>query len=439
MRRRVLATVLAVTIAAVVVFGVPLAIVIGRFVDEQAVLRLERQAVLATRNIPNDFRSGADPVELPTNNVDDIVYALYDADGNQITGDGPVTADGLTQRALANEVVDGEVGELLVVAVPVIDDEQVIGALRAAHPTSSIDMRTTRLLVLIGALAVGVIALAGALGYLLAGRISRPIRQLRDATVRLGTGDFAIAVPPSSIPEIADTSAALAATAKRLDDLVAKERSFSTDASHQLRTPLTAMRAALETELAFPRPDPALAIREVLGDIDRLETTVDELLAIARTTKRPGAIDLAPVLLQLDEAWGPRFAAHGRSLTIDAHRYLPQPNAHPTMLRHALDVLVDNALVHGVGDVTVNVSHKAASVVLAVTDEGMGFAPSTEGATPADRSQASPAIDHTVAEDHGRGLGLARRLVAAMHGRLTIAEPGTSSCVTVTLQRSDRA
>ena len=427
MRRRTLATILSVTAVAIVLFAVPLGIVVARLVDDQAALRLERQAVLAARNIPADFATGNDPIELPTGT--EIAYALYDATGHLVTGTGPANADALTRQAFANRVVDGEIGEALVVAIPVVNDEHVIGAIRAQQSTASIDARRTRALTWIVALAAGTLAVAAGIAWFLAGRLARPIRQLRDATVQLGTGDFAVQAPASRIPEIAETADALVATAERLDELIARERAFSADASHQLRTPLTAMRTTLETELSFPRPDPTLAIHEALGDIDRLEATIAELLDIARTSDRPATIELGPVLAGLAAAWTPRVAATGRSLQVDPGRYSPRVIGHPTMLRHALDVLVDNALIHGEGAITVTITHDDHTVTIAVADHGTGFPPDRH-------DDGNIDTGHTASRGGGRGLPLARRLVTAQHGRLTI-DPTPTTRVSIRLRRAD--
>lgn len=194
-----------------------------------------------------------------------------------------------------------------------------------------------------------------------------------------------------------------------------RERAFSADASHQLRTPLTAMRTTLETELAFPQPEPTTAINEVLGDIDRLEATVTELLELARTADRPAAIELGPVLTELDATWSSRVAAHGRRLHVEPGRYTPQVFGHPTMLRHALDVLVDNAVVHGSGDITVTLTTDDHTVTITVNDHGPGLA--TTG--PHHYTIADPSSSVRA----GHGLPLAQRLVAAQHGRLDLMPP----------------
>lgn len=413
MRRSILTTTLVITAAAVLMFAVPLAVVVSRLLDEQGALRLERQAVLAARNIPADFATGRDPAELPSDSG--IDYALYAEDGRRVAGIGPATIDGLSRQALGNRVVDGEIGETLVVAIPVIDDERVVGVLRAEQSTSTIDQRRTRALALIIGLGVGIVAIAAAAAWVFAGRLSRPIRQIRDATVQLGTGDFSISTPTSRIPELAETSASLAAAAQRLDALVTRERAFSADASHQLRTPLTAMRTTLETELAFPQPDPTTAIHEVLGDVDRLEATVTELLQLARTADRPAAIELGPVLTELDATWSSRVAAHGRRLHVERGRYTPPVLGHPTMLRHALDVLVDNAVVHGSGDIVVTLTTDDHTVTITVNDHGPGLA--TAG------PHHQTVADSSLSARAGHGLPLAQRLVAAQRGRLDLMPP----------------
>ena len=88
MRRRILVAILSVTAIAIVLFGIPLAIIVARFVDKEATLRVERQAILAAREVPEDFALSADPVELPANS-DGIQFALYDVNGVLVAGVGP--------------------------------------------------------------------------------------------------------------------------------------------------------------------------------------------------------------------------------------------------------------------------------------------------------------------------------------------------------------
>ncbi|MGD9794119.1 MAG: sensor histidine kinase [Acidimicrobiia bacterium] len=431
MRRRILIAILSITAVTIVLFGVPLAIVVQRFVDDDASLRVERQAVLASREVSSDFATTNDPVELPVTS-DGVVIALYDEHGTLVAGTRPAIADAPTSRALKNEVVDVEAPGARIVAVPVAADERVIGVIRAEQSTAASDRRSQRIFALLAALAAGVLAVGGTIGYLVAGRLALPVRRLRDAAVVLGDGDFTIDIPRSSIPELDEAARAMTATARRLDDLVTRERAFSSDASHQLRTPLAGLRAAIETEIAFPRDNPTTVLHEAIVDIERLERTITEMLTIARASDVGSSpVLLAEVYAEIEGTWHDRFADAGRSLTTGAARYVPPVRGNASMLRHALDVLVDNAFRHGAGETRIDHIVTDESVTISVTDDGPGF---ELNSSPRQRSQAGG-----IGPVHGLGLPLARRLIDAMSGRLVISRSGPHPQIDIVLQRSDPA
>ena len=418
--------ILSVTAIAIVLFGIPLAIIVARFVDKEATLNVERQAILAAREVPEDFALSADPVELPAT-IDGISFSLYDANGTLVAGVGPAVADATVMQALANTVADGDTSDTRVVAVPISADELVSGVIRAEQPTAASDARVRRIVGLLGGIAVAVLAVGAAIGYVVAGRLSRPVRRLRDAAVQLGDGDFSIEVPSSRVPELDQAAQAMTVTARRLDDLVTRERAFSADASHQLRTPLAGLRAAIETEMAFPRVDSAAVLHEALGDIDRLEQTITELLLIARTsTIVDDSVTLSVVFDEISASWQRTFGRAGRELIIGPSRYTPQVKGTSAALRHALDVLLDNALRHGAGEVRVEHTVADDTVTIAVTDDGEGFT------TPSPAANV-PDLDTPA---HGLGLPLARRLIEAMPGRLTITRTGPSPRIEIVLQRA---
>ena len=312
-------------------------------------------------------------------------------------------------------------------AVPVADDEHVVGVIRAEQPTSSSNARAMRIVAVLAGLGAAVIAVGAAIGYVVAGRLARPVRRLRDAAIELGDGNFAIDVPRSKVPELDEAATALTTTARRLDSLVARERAFSADASHQLRTPLAGLRTTIETELEFPRPDPTESLHEALDDIDRLERTITDLLAIARASEPDGtSTSVDHLLADLSGAWHGRFAAAGRPLLIADGSGVPPVAANATMLKHALDVLLDNALVHGDGVTTVSTRVGPDSVTISVSDEGDGFVDSG-GADRSDRGGT-----------HGFGLPLAYRLVAALDGRMTIVQAQAHPLIDVVLPRAEQ-
>jgi len=235
--------------------------------------------------------------------------------------------------------------------------------------------------------------------------------------VQLGQGDFAVDLPRSPVPEIDDANRALTTTAHHLDELVSRERSFSADASHQLRTPLAGLRAAIETELEFPRDDRTVVLQEALDDIDRLERTITELLALARRPHRSGVVTSPPTVLEeVEREWRGRLADLGRPLVVEAVGVLPPVEGSPAALRHALGILVENGARHGNGTVRISAEAGLETVTITVTDDGAGFPPSFEpgrlGSTGAESGQNGL---------HGVGLPLAQRLVTSMPGRLVFA------------------
>jgi signal transduction histidine kinase len=209
-----------------------------------------------------------------------------------------------------------------------------------------------------------------------------------------------------------------------VSSLFAREQAFTADASHQLRSPLTGLRLTLEAELAHPRPDQREAITQALGDVERLEKTIDDLLNLARDTATPrAAVDLGDVLDDLDRRWHDAFARVGRRLTVSPGTDVAAPTISGAALTHVLDVLVDNARRHGAGDVVVSTRGHSGAVSVSVTDQGPGVA--DPGAVFDRRTSAGGGT--------GIGLALARRLTEAEGGRLRLRAAGEGTTFEVTL------
>ena len=433
MRRRILVAILSITGVAVLLFGIPLGVMVDRLVEEDATLRIERQTVLAAREVPADFASSADPIELPTG-TDGVTLGFYDRSGVLVAGSGPTPADAAVRRSLTNQIATAETSGAIIVAIPVTANETVIGAIRGQQPTSISDSRTFRIVALVAGLGVVIIAIGAAIAFFVAGRLARPVRRLRDAAVQLGDGDFAVTVSPSKVPEIDEAAEALVLTARHLDDLVSRERSFSADASHQLRTPLAGLRAGIETELAFPRSDPTQILTEALDDITRLERTITELLTIARTPNLAASTcSITDVQDDLAQTWHGRFAAVGRRLTIADATRAPAIAGNGAILRHALDVLLDNALIHGAGETRLTHTVGPEFVTITVTDEGPGIPISATH--PSDHANGAHPEGGT--STHGLGLPLAHRLINSMPGRLTIARTVRGPKIDIIVGRAD--
>ena len=411
MRRRVVRAIVAVTAVALALFGLPLAVAVQRVYRDEEVIRLQRVATAATQSISEE-PGGADPAELPR--AGPTRLSLYGPDGRRVSGTGPARADAVTRQALAGRVSDASGSGTLIAAVPIARRERVVGAVRAERSDTVVARRVWRTRAAMAAIALAVLALVWALSLLLARRLVRPIDALADAATRLGEGDFASRASASGVPELDAAARALNDTAQRLGTMVERERAFSADASHQLRTPLTALRLDLESGQAAGAT--AADLDRALIEVDRLEDTISTLLAAARDAGAPDQrVDVARLLDEAREVWHGRFAADARPLRISIVGEPLVACATPGAVRQILEILLDNAHRHGSGAVTVSARAAHGAVVVEVGDEGAGV-PGDPDAVFARRSPA--------AVGHGVGLALARSLAAADGGRLVLKRPG---------------
>ena len=116
---------------------------------------------------------------------------------------------------------------------------------------------------------LGLVLLAAVTGFLLAKRLARPFGELADAADHLGQARFDVALPHYSIPEAEAIGAALRRASTQLDSLVEREREFAANVSHQLRTPVTALRLTLEDLSMWPETPPTVAAERVARAIAR--------------------------------------------------------------------------------------------------------------------------------------------------------------------------
>ena len=409
MRRRILAAIVGVSAIAVVILGIPLGVAVERLYRNEEIVRLGREAAEATRSIDPAVVGSNDPIELPKGSRT-LQLAFYGRTGTRLAGHGPARADSVVRRALRGAVSDVRSSGTLTVAVPISRVEVVVGAVRASAPAWVVSDRVHRAWLLMGAIGLGAVGAAALIGVWLARRLTVPVERLvRDAR-RLGDGDFATRSRRSGVPELDDVSEALDSTASRLDTALERERRFSSDASHQLRTPIAAVRIQLEAAQLDPGADANAAIGAALRELDRLERTVEELLALARDANRDsGPLAIRAVLDEVEADWRGRLAADGRPIVVRADRGLPLVHASRSATRQILDVLVDNAARHGAGEVLVRARRTPRGIVVEVGDEGAGITSGTEAIW-----------TRGVGRGHGIGLALARSLAETDGGRLIL-------------------
>jgi signal transduction histidine kinase len=277
-------------------------------------------------------------------------------------------------------------------------------------------LQPVQLLAIIVGLSV-IAVLAGVLvASLQARRFAEPMTQLADRAERLGAGESRFQPLVTGIREVDRVSEVLARSAHQMTRSLASERDFASDASHQLRTPLTALLMRLEEiavtdDLVVVQEEASIAITQV----ERLTTVVDELLSRTRRghDATPPSVSLDSVIASLQREWQPAFEQARRSVRVHGQRGL-SVRATPVALSQVLSTLLENSLAHGRGTVDVEARRSGPSVVVEVSDQGDGV-PSTIAPHIFERSVS-------MARSTGLGLALARDLAEANGGRLELIQ-----------------
>lgn len=410
MRRRILAaTILSVGVA-LLGFGIPLAVTIANRDRDEALLELSAEAANAAVAVPGSFAATGDFPELP-DPAHEIDLALYDGAGNRVAGEGPPRADDHVSSVLETGTASQNRGDL-VVAIPVTHEERVVGVMRARYPTATVAARTQRSLGALAVLGAAVFSITTLLALNRSRAVAAPLRRLQADAQRIGSGVARAEMSTTGIAEIDTVQNALADAARRVDDALERERAFSADLAHQLRTPVTSLRLRLENEQLGTDPDVELVSRS-LEDLDRIERTIDDLIRLARDTAPTGEPrPLATLIHDAAEQWRPRLAVTQRELELDLEAELPWVTARPEAVRQILDVLLDNARVHGAGTVSLRAHRVGGGAVLAISDEGTTVI------------DADAVFARRQGQGTGIGLTLARRLAEAEGLRLVVADPG---------------
>ncbi len=340
------------------------------------------------------------------------------------------------REALAGEVATGErtsatLGEnLLYVAVPVASSGLVHGAVRITYPTSTVDARIRRYWLVLTAIAGIVLAAAAIVGLLLARSVTRPLRDVERAAEEFGAGDLAVRAPAGGPPEVHDLALVFNETAARLQNLVHSQEAFVADASHQLRTPLTALRLRLENLESDVGPDGRSSLEGALAEVERLARRIDDLLALARTdaSAEPAVpVDLGTIAEARAETWS--ALAEERGVRLATSRNGPAlARAAPVRVEQVLDNLLSNALEVSPAGATIRLetARRGPWVEVHVVDEGPGMSEE-------DRARAFDRFWRSAGDSDGSGLGLAivKRLVEVDDGEVELRAAAPHGVVAV--------
>ena len=408
MRRRLILSTALIALAAVIVLGVPLGAVEAARLRQDAESRLEREA---------DAVAGAVDDRLERHQpVPPDLLRRYARGAHRVVvvpHSGPAI---MTRPPIAGEVLRAHAGSGA--AARVIAEASV----------TELDARIHRAWLLIAALSAAGVLVAVALAAIQARRLARPLEAIARRSAQLGEGDFSVRMGTVGVPEMDAIAQALDVSAGRIAELVAREREFSSNVSHQLRTPLTALRMRIEE--AGDLDDRAARSEEIdaaLSEADRLEATIAELLAHARRddTEAAATIDLGAIVADHYATWRRVFRRAARDLRLAAPDDV-EARASPATIGQVLDVLLDNSLRHGAGTTTIAVTAEPRHVEIIVADEGPGIAE-------ADRDRI---FERGASRGSGAGIGLhlARALAQADSASLR-ALPGAPTRFALRVRR----
>ena len=448
MTSRLLIAFVALCTVVLAVLIVPLGIAHQRTQRDDLTRRVERDAVavasLATDLLRDRTRSAAELREYLVKYTQDTDarVVVVDASGiAQIDTDAPrstrsKSASSSKERnfssrpeiaqALSGSVVSGErhsqtLGySLLYVAVPVTSGGRRLGAVRVSYPTDELHERTRSYWLGLSAIAITILLLASLVGLLLARWLARPLERLTQTASSMGEGDLAArADTDSGPPEVRHLARQFNESVDTLERLLAAQQEFVADASHQLRTPLHALRLRLENaqlDIASTRtPEAATTLEDAIAEVDRLAALVSALLLLERADRGEATplehVDVHELVERRIEAW--QLLAQTRDTTVSADVPVGLAVcAREIHLEQVLDNLVDNAI--GVspagGEVSVTGTMNGTVIDLHVRDNGPGM--SDEQIDSAFQRFSSRTNDTNTSGSGGFGIGLAivRRL-----------------------------
>ncbi|MGW4274273.1 ATP-binding protein [Streptomyces seoulensis] len=396
MRRRLIQSTLAVVLVVIAVFGVSLVIVETRTISNSAQERVDSEA-LRLASIVDSRLLGAETVnaEILRDQVAPGQYAVIG-----IPGHAPIEVGAKPTGDVIHSTATGEQGETV----------------RMEEPRSSVTREVGRTLLIIGLVALLAVIAAVLLAIRQANRLASPLTDLAETAERLGSGDPRPRHKRYGVPELDRVADVLDGSAERIARMLTAERRLAADASHQLRTPLTALSMRLEEITLTDDPDTVKEEANVaLTQVERLTDVVERLLTNSRDPRTGSAVtfDIDEVIQQQIAEWRPAYRSAGRAIVSSGKRHLRAVGT-PGAVAQVLAALIENSLMHGGGTVALRTRVTGNQAVVEVTDEGPGV--------PADLG--ARIFERTISGRNSTGIGLAvaRDLAEADGGRLELLQ-----------------
>jgi signal transduction histidine kinase len=396
MRRRLIQSTLAVVLVVIAVFGVSFVIVETRTISNSAQERVDSEAIRLAGIVDSRLFAAEDvTAEILRDQVAQERYAVI-----RIPGRVPIEVGSKPVGQVISSTEKGEEGETVTVQ----------------EPRSSVTREVGRTLLIIGLVALLAVIAAVLLAIRQANKLASPLTDLAETAERLGSGDPRPRHKRYGVPELDRVADVLDSSAERIARMLTAERRLAADASHQLRTPLTALSMRLEEITLTDDPDTVKEEANVaLTQVERLTDVVERLLTNSRDPRAGNAVtfDLDEVIQQQLAEWRPAYRSAGRAIVSSGKRHLTAVGT-PGAVAQVLAALIENSLMHGGGTVALRTRVTGNQAVIEVTDEGPGV--------PADLG--ARIFERTISGRNSTGIGLAvaRDLAEADGGRLEMLQ-----------------
>lgn len=441
MKLRLIGALVTVAVLILLVFSAPLASFVARVERERLVTALERDAFILAGHAKETLNTTAGAV-LPSlqpyvdsySKSSDARIVVTNSVGLVVSTSDPTIAFGsdFSNRLEVAGALKGlpAVGErdsvtlgerMLYVAVPVLLGDKVLGVVRFSHPKSQVDKEVQDHVM--GIVAAGLITLlaAACVAIPLALTIARPISRLKTSTESLADGDFSVhADDTKGPPEIRELSRSFNAMAGRIGLMLESQQHFSGAVSHQLRTPLTALRLRLEQaqEAVGGSTSPvAIALEASRVETDRLQEMIEQLLALSRleggstvTVK----VNASVIVRSRVAVWESLAAERHIAFKVVGLETAPCV-ALDGALEQIVDNYIDNALTAAPNNstITIEVHRVHRHMQVDVIDEGPGLS-EEKRALAFERFWRGTEIEN--APGTGLGLSIVRQLAVASGG-----------------------
>ncbi|ANP53416.1 signal transduction histidine kinase [Streptomyces griseochromogenes] len=379
--------------------------------------------------------------------VDDKGRLLTDSRNDMATGTDlsaqPDIATALANGSRSRTRQDPALGEdVFLATVPGASGSTVRCVVRASFPLTAVTSKVHDAWLALAAVGLGVLAAVALIALALARWITGPVRALEHATTQLADGTLKD-LPATDLgpPELRRLASSFVRTATRLQHLLKAQHAFASEASHQLKTPLTALRLRLENFEPYLDPRAQPSLDEAVGEVERLSRMVHGLLALARlenAATTAEATDLDSFVADRAAVWTAFAGEHYVDIVVAGPR-IGRVWTIPGALDQIIDNLLSNALRVSPPDTTITLATAWASgvpgtVELHVIDQGPGMT-EDQRRRAFDRFWRANDADH---EGTGLGLPIVRQLARASGGEVTLrAAPGGGLDAVVRLRTAD--